>query len=144
MGANGLTAAEVEQLKIALRDAVSHSFESRFEPATKAGPGVLRVRFAITGIAKSSPGLNTVLAVLLVPLAKGGAATEGEVLDSDSGERLVAVVASSNGSLLKGEFAGFFSEFGHAGQHFTRQADFLRDRVAQGRSRLGNGPQSPA
>ncbi len=117
LGASGLTAAEVEQLKIDLRDAVSHSFESRFEPTTKAGPGVLRA------------------------LANGGAATEGEVLDSDSGERLVAVVASSNGSLLKGEFAGFFSEFGHARQHFTRQADFLRDRVAQGRSRLDNGPQ---
>ncbi len=123
--------ADISQLKMDLQSAIRQSFKSRFEYTTQPGPNVLRVRFAITGVDKSNPSLNVALAILIVPLANGGASTEAEVLDSRSGERLVAVVASSNGSLLKGEFSGFFSEFGHAKQHFAQQADVLRDKIIQ-------------
>jgi hypothetical protein len=51
-----------------------------------------------------------------------------------TGERLVAEVAHSTGSLLRGEFSGFFSEFGHARQHFMQQADALRDRLVQAKN----------
>jgi hypothetical protein len=60
----------------------------------------------------------------------GGASTEAEALDSITGERLVALLASRNGSLVKGEFAGFFSEFGHPRLHFSKQADALRDHIS--------------
>jgi Protein of unknown function (DUF3313) len=125
-----LTEAETAQLKTDLESAVRQSFETKFQPAAQAGPGVFRLRLAITGIDKSNPGLNVAMAILIVPLANGGASTEAEALDSVTGERLVALLASSNGSLIKGEFAGFFSEFGHAKLHFSKQADALRDQIS--------------
>ncbi len=134
----GLTATvssdEISVLKTDLESAVRRSFEGRFEHTTEPGPDVLRLRFAITGVEKANPQLNVALAILIVPLANGGAATEAEVLDSMTGERLVAVVAHSTGSLLRGEFSGFFSEFGHARQHFMQQADALRDRLIQAKN----------
>jgi Protein of unknown function (DUF3313) len=125
-----LTEAETAQLKTDLTFAVRQSFETKFQPAAQAGPGVFRLRVAITGVEKSNPGLNVAMAILIVPLANGGASTEAEALDSITGERLVALLASSNGSLVKGEFAGFFSEFGHARLHFSKQADALRDHIS--------------
>jgi hypothetical protein len=128
--ASALTEAETAQLKTDLAFAVKQSFEARFQPAAQAGPGVFRLRFAITGVDKSNPGLNVAMAILIVPLANGGASTEAEALDSLTGERLAALLASTNGSLVKGEFAGFFSEFGHARLHFSKQADALRDQIS--------------
>jgi hypothetical protein len=125
-----LTEVEKAQLKTDLESAVRQSFEAKFQLAKNAGPGVLRLRFAITGVDKSSPGLNVAMAILIVPLANGGASTEAEALDSITGERLAALLASTNGSLVKGEFAGFFSEFGHAKLHFSKQANALRDRLS--------------
>jgi hypothetical protein len=132
--ASAITAEEVAGLKMELEAAVRHSFEGRFEHATEPGPDVMRLRFAITGVDKSNPKLNVALAILIVPLANGGATTEAEALDSMTGERLVAEVAHSTGSLLRGEFSGFFSEFGHARQHFMQQADALRDRLVQAKN----------
>lgn len=125
-----LTEAEIAQLKIDLEAAVRQSFEARFQRAVAAGSDVFRLRFAITGVDRSNPALNVVLAILIVPLANGGATTEAEALDSVTGERLAAVQASTNGSLFRGEFAGFFSEFGHAKLHFSKQADALRDQIS--------------
>jgi hypothetical protein len=125
-----LTEEETAQLKTDLESAVRQSFEAKFQLAKEAGPGVFRLRFAITGVDKSSPGLNVAMAILIVPLANGGASTEAEALDSITGERLAALLASTNGSLVRGEFAGFFSEFGHAKLHFSKQADALRDQLS--------------
>jgi hypothetical protein len=125
-----LTEVETTQLKADLVSAVQQSFDARFQRAALPGTGVMRLRFAITGVEKSSPGLNVALAILIVPLANGGASTEAEAVDSLTGERLAALLASANGSLVKGEFAGFFSEFGHAKLHFSRQADALRDKLS--------------
>jgi hypothetical protein len=125
-----LTEAETAQLKTDSAFAVRQSFETKFQPTTQAGAGVFRLRVAITGVDKSNPGLNVAMAILIVPLANGGASTEAEALDSITGERLVAVLASSNDSLVKGEFDGFFSEFGHARLHFSKQADALRDHIS--------------
>lgn len=125
---------EIAALKMDLEAAVRNSFEGRFEHSTEPGPDVLRLRFAITGVDKSNPQLNVALAILIVPLANGGATTEAEALDSMTGERLVAVVAHSTGSLLRGEFSGYFTEFGHARQHFMQQADAMRERLMQARN----------
>lgn len=121
--ADGVSSQEIAQMKAALTAAIIKSFKRRFEPAADPGPQVLRVRFAITDVKKSKPALNAVMAIILVPLSSGGATTEAEVLNSVTGERLIAIVGSTEGSLLKGEFEGFFSELGHAKLHFNQQVE---------------------
>jgi hypothetical protein len=67
---------------------------------TEPGPGVARVRAAITGIKKNVP-LASVRSVTKAPeIGLGGASMEAEALDAQTGERLAATVDSRSGSVL--------------------------------------------
>lgn len=78
-----------------------------FEVVDKPGKGVMRVRIAITDLNVSRSGANvgtkvaaaaTLGAGFLVPAVDvGGATMECEILDSESGERLVAIVDTDRG-----------------------------------------------
>lgn len=78
-----------------------------FQVVEQPGPGVARVRLAVTDIDVSKSAANvgtkvtamaTVGAGFLVPaLDVGGATMECEILDSESGERLMAVVDRDRG-----------------------------------------------
>lgn len=78
-----------------------------FDVVEEPGPGVMRVRIAITDINVSRSGANvgakvagiaTAGAGFLVPAVDvGGATMECEILDSVSGERLVAIVDTDRG-----------------------------------------------
>ncbi len=80
--------------------------EAGFSVVGQPGPGVARVRLAITGVQPIRPARNVGSKVagmalgigLLVPSVEvGGAAIEAEIVDSETGERLVAIVASDQG-----------------------------------------------
>jgi hypothetical protein len=62
------------------------------------GPRVARLRIAITGIAESTWWMKLHPASKLAGAGTGGAAMEGEVVDSRSGKQLGAVVQASTGS----------------------------------------------
>jgi hypothetical protein len=79
----------------------------------KPGPGVLRLRVALTDASKATPGLRTVSVIVpqarLLGLVKnlstgtyafvGSAQSEGEILDSVTGQRLAAAVDHRSGGL---------------------------------------------
>jgi len=64
----------------------------------KAGVGVARFRVAITDIHESTWWANVHPGSKLTGAGTGGAAMEGEVIDSVTGEQLAAVVKSGKGS----------------------------------------------
>jgi hypothetical protein len=78
----------------AMRDAVSGKYHVVSEP----GPGVLRVRSAITS-ASSKESLMSVLSA--INGATGEVTMEGEIVDSVSGDRLVAVVDGKAGTMFQ-------------------------------------------
>ena len=63
----------------------------------QAGPGVARIRVALTDIEETS-ALNVLPQVSLLGAGVGGAAMEAEVVDSVSGKQIGAVVESRKGS----------------------------------------------
>ena len=63
----------------------------------RAGPGVARIRVALTDI-KETSALNVLPMVSLAGTGVGGAAMEAEVLDSVTGKQIGAVVESRKGS----------------------------------------------
>lgn len=105
----GLDPEKLAELTTFFRTSVMEQLEKLrdFEVVDKPGPGVMRVRIAITDLNVSRGGVNvgtkvaamaTVGAGFLVPAVDvGGATMECEILDSESGERLVAIVDTDRG-----------------------------------------------
>lgn len=69
-----------------------------FDVVDDIGVGTARVRLAITDVNKSTWWLNLHPASKLSGVGTGGAAMEGEVIDSITGDQLAAVVQSGRGN----------------------------------------------
>jgi hypothetical protein len=104
----------------------------------KPGPGVLRMRIAITDIAPSKPILNTMASLLLIPLVVssikkaitgthtyvGQVSIEAELLDSQTNERVAAAIdrrAGARHNVLEG-----MHRWGHAKDAFEFWAKRIR------------------
>lgn len=87
--------------------------KEKYEVTETPGPGVLVVRTAITDFVPSTLLLNLHLtSTFLLQPGTGGAAIEAELVDSQTGERVLAMIQSKKGrrtQYLKG-----FSKWGHA------------------------------
>lgn len=77
-----------------LREVLAREFEIIDEPR----PGAARVRLAITDVNPSSVWVNVVGIVLVVPPDMGGVSGEMEIVDAETGERLVAMTATREGT----------------------------------------------
>ncbi len=99
----------------------------RYKVVNAPGAGVARVRIAITDIDKTTPAANIHPAMKLSGIGLGGAAMEGELVDSVSGERLAAVVDSKSGGRL-GVTAGL-KRYGHAQQVMEHWAERFVKRL---------------
>ncbi len=94
-----LTAEERTELLEHLRAACIGVIEGEGLDVTEgAGPGIARVRIALTDIAKSVWWQKIHPASRFAGAGTGGAAMEGEVLDSLTGEQLAAVVQADAGN----------------------------------------------
>jgi hypothetical protein len=71
--------------------------ESGFKVAYQPGPGVARLRVAITDIQETG-ALNVLPQASLLGVGVGGAAMEAEVVDSQTKAQIAAVVESQKGS----------------------------------------------
>lgn len=91
------------------------------------GPVVARLRIAITDIDKTTPAANIHPAMKLSGIGLGGAAMEGELVNSVSGERLGAVVDSQSGGRL-GVTTGL-KRYGHAQQVMEHWAERFVKRL---------------
>jgi hypothetical protein len=86
--------------------------ESGYTVVKAAGPGVLRVRAAITQVDKTVPVANIHPAMKMSGLGLGGASMEAEGTDSQSNDRVFAVTDSRKGSRL--DITGGLQWYGNA------------------------------
>lgn len=122
----------------ALLDAVKGGYQLVDQP----GPGVLRVRAAITGVRPSNPVSNTMSSIIPVGmvvagatkaasgdnLGTGEAATEIDVLDSQTGMRLAAAVDRRQGgkAAFRGKWKDTKDAFDYWAKRFRQRLDEAR------------------
>ena len=124
----------------AFQKAVVMNLSGVFEFTDTPGPGVLRIRLAVTDLVPSSSVAGTVTTFIPVGLAlsavkkaatgshigMGSVSIEGEVVDSQTNEVLGAVIDSKSGKKYKiGKSA---SKWGHAIDIFNTYAQSMRAR----------------
>jgi hypothetical protein len=74
---------DAERLRAYMRRAIISTLEPRYTAvATRPGPGTARVRIALTNVERSSP------------FRLGSVSMEAELLDSQTGEQMAAVIES--------------------------------------------------
>lgn len=95
----GVNPDELKELADYFRDEMASRILSsgKYEIVHAAGPGVLRIRAAITDVQPSKVLLNVTPVVGATGVGVGGASMEAECLDTESGERILAVIATRKG-----------------------------------------------
>ncbi len=119
--------AKVKKLTDYAAEQLRESLSKRYRVVTAAGPGVLRLRVALTDIKKTTPAMNILPQTKLSGVGIGGASMEAEAIDSQSGERVLAVVDSGKGSFMA--FKAGLEPFGHAKEVIGRWAERVVERV---------------
>lgn len=94
----GADQAKVDQLANSFRNGVIESLSKDYQVVEQPGPGVMRIRPAITDMIASNPLLNIHWLTKATGLGLGGAALEAEFVDAEDGEVIVAVVATNRGN----------------------------------------------
>ena len=92
--------ATLRRLKTALHAAIVESLSSPYSVVSQPGPGVARLRVAITDIKKDTAALNILPTTRVTGVGLGGASMEGELVDSQSGDQIAAVIQSQQGDVL--------------------------------------------
>ncbi|MCP3920811.1 MAG: DUF3313 domain-containing protein [bacterium] len=90
--------------------AVREALQDGYEVAAGPGPGVARVRIALTDIEKVGPVRKIIPVLMVFGAGAGGAAMEAEIVDSVSGEQFAAIIESQSGSRLPLDGLGRLSD----------------------------------
>lgn len=135
----GVDPDDLAMLSTTLRDELVGSLEEggAYEIVEEAGEGVAHMRLAITDVVPIDPkknvgtkaaGMAFGVGLLIPRVDLGSASVEAEILDSESGERLVAVVAVKKAKRFGGVVKGS-KEWGDAKAAFKSWAKQLRKRL---------------
>jgi len=134
--------ATLKELTDYYQNAIFNAVKGGYEIVDRPGPGVLRVRVAITGLQPSNPVANTMSTIIPVGmvvagatkattdenLGTGEAGTEFEMLDAVTGERLAAAVDRRQGG--KSAFGGKWDDtkdaFDFWAKRFRERLDAMR------------------
>ena len=121
-----ITEQDVTDLKNYMHDAIVKAISDRYPVAYRPGPGVARVRIAITDLKKANVLMNIHPGSKLLGSGLGGASLEAEWLDSQSGEQIAALLESQLGDRLS---LDGLSEWGDAKAIMDDWAKRFRDRL---------------
>lgn len=110
------------------RDQLARELGKDFELVDSTVPGTLRLRAAITDVDLEWVWLNVLGVLLVVPPDMGGISTEIELLDAESGERLLAMTAYREGTIFL--ILEAFHRWGHAKHGMKKWAKLLRRELA--------------
>ncbi len=122
-----LDPTKVAQLTDYAAEQLRELLSERYEVVSVAGPGVLRLRIALTDIKKTIPAMNIHPGTKLSGVGIGGASMEAEATDSQSGERVLAIVDSGKGSFMA--FKAGLESLGHAKEVIKTWAERFVKRV---------------
>jgi len=128
--------AKVMKLTDYAHEKLTELLSVRYQVVSAAGPGVLRLRVALTDIKKTIPALNIHPGTKLSGVGLGGASMEAEAIDSQSGERVLAVVDSGKGSFMA--IKAGLDPLGHAKEVIRKWADRFVKRVDKAHGYTGS------
>ena len=128
--------AKVKKLTDFAAEQLRESLSKRYQVVSAGGPGVLRLRVALTDIKKTIPALNIHPGTKLSGVGLGGASMEAEAIDSQSGERVLAVVDSGKGSFMA--IKAGLDPLGHAKEVIRKWADRFVKRVDKAHGYTGS------
>ena len=117
---------DITDLKNYMHDAIVKAISDRYGIAYRPGPGVARVRIALTDLKKANVLMNIHPGSKLLGSGLGGASLEAEWVDSETGEQIAALVESQLGDRLS---LDGFSEWGDAKAIMDRWAKRFRQRL---------------
>jgi hypothetical protein len=134
--------ALLKELTDYYQNALINAVKDGYQVVDQPGPGVLRVRAAITDVKPSKPVANTMSSIIPIGMAvaavtkvasddnvgTGEAATEIEVLDSVTGERLAAAVDRRQGGKMafRGKWTDTKDAFDFWAKRFRERLDEMR------------------
>jgi len=107
--------------------------EQGFHVVSDPGPGVARLRCAITNLKPSTPALNVLPQTKITGLGLGQASGEFELVDSVTGKQLAAAIQSQTGSRFS--FAGL-SQWGDVEAVMKDWAKRIAERLAAVRDEM--------
>ena len=125
---------ELEDLQAHFKTAVIEALteDDGFPVVEVAGPGTARLRVGITDVDDTIGALNISIYTKITGAGLGGAAFEGEVVDSITGEQIAAVSRWGSGSRI---FRAGFTHTGDAKILMDRWAKDLRERIDEAHGR---------
>ena len=137
----GFEAKELADLGKAFHMAIIMNLRGVYEFTDKPGPGVMRIRLAVTNLVPSNSVTGTVTTIVPVGLAlstvkkaatgshigMGEVAIEGEIIDAQTNEILGAVIDAKTGKKYK--VAKGASKWGHIVDIFNTWGQNIRTRL---------------
>ena len=103
--------------------------DNRYQVVEVPGSGTATIRLGITDVDDTSGVLNISIYAKITGAGLGGAAMEGEVIDSVTGEQIGAAIRWGSGSRF---FRAGFTHTGDAKILIDRWAKGLRERIDKG------------
>lgn len=127
-GMNAFTEEEMDEILTYFQDKLIEAIgeDGKFQIVEEAGPGVARVRVCLTDMDATIGALNVNLATKMSGAGLGGAAMEGEMVDSVTGEQLGASIQWGSGSRV---LRAGFTKMGDAKLQINSWAKILRQRL---------------
>ncbi len=119
---------ELEDLQVHFKTEVIEALteDDGYQVVEVAGPGTARLRIGITAVDDTIGALNVTIYTKITGAGLGGAAMEGEVVDSMTGEQIAAVSRWGSGSRI---LRAGFTHTGDAKILMNRWAKDLRKRL---------------
>ncbi len=119
---------ELEDLQEHFKTKVTEALidDDGYQVVEAPGPGTARLSIAITAVDDTIGALNITIYTKITGAGLGGAAMEGEIVDSVTGEQIVAVIQWGSGSRV---LRAGFSHTGDAKILMDRWAKDFRDRL---------------
>ena len=123
---------DLTDLKNYMHDAIVEAIKDRYEVVYRSGPGVARLRAAITDLKKSGVVQNILPIGKVAGTGLGGASIEVELLDSQTGKQIGALVESQVGKRLS---LDGYSTWGDAKGIMDGWAKRFRERIDEAHGR---------
>jgi hypothetical protein len=123
---------DIADLENYMHEALVKAIEDRYGIVYRPGPGVARVRVAITDLKKSRIIQNILPIGKVAGTGRGGASLEAELIDSQTGEQIGALVESQIGKRLS---LDGYSTWGDAKAIMDRWAKRFRTRLDEAHQR---------
>jgi hypothetical protein len=114
---------ERREIREYAQTALTKVFSRHFQFVTQPGPGVCRLRVAFTDLERSQALMNLHPLSRATGAGRGGAALEGELVDSQSNKQLSAITRRATGEFFSGSGVGSLSDIKSAIDRWAEDAD---------------------